>query len=228
MRIIYYLQFYGSKTVIFFLELVIKIFVKNDVFFDKANFEWTKILEENYEAIKQEYININNKNRLIDATVFSKEQIKSVAPDQWSVFPLFVYGNKIEKNWVECPVTVNCLKQIPTITTAWFSVMKPGTYVKPHRGTYKGYLRCLMGLIVPDDITQSGLAINNTTYHWKKNECVIFDDTFIHSAYNNSEITRVVLYIDFIRPMPSFLMYISKVLTDMFGKSLYVKNMKLN
>ena len=228
MRIFYYLQFYTSKTIIFFLELIIKLFVKNDVFFDKANFEWTTILEKNYDAIKQEYININNKNKLIDATVFSKEQIKSVDPEQWSVFPLFVYGNKIEKNWIECPVTVDCLKQIPTITTAIFSVLKPGAQIKPHRGAYKGYLRCLMGLIVPSDITQCGLTIDHKTYHWETNECVIFDDTFIHSAYNNSDITRVVLYIDFIRPMPSFLMYISKVFTNLVGKSLYVKNMKLN
>jgi len=224
----YYLQFYVAKSVIFILELIIKIFVKNDVFFDSRNFEWTTILQQNYDAIKQEYINVYNKNRLIDATEFSKEQIKSVAPNQWSVYPLRVYGNIIEKNCLECPVTTKCLEQIPTCTTAWFSMMKPETFVKPHRGTYKGYLRCLMGIIVPEDITQSGLTINNQVYHWKTNECVIFDDTFIHSAYNYSDTTRIVLYIDFIRPMPSFLVFISKILTNIFGNSLYVKNMKLN
>ena len=34
-------------------------------------------------------------------------------------------------------------------TTAYFSILEPGTKIKPHNGVYKGVLRYHLGLIVP-------------------------------------------------------------------------------
>ena len=53
---------------------------------------------------------------------------------------------------------------------------------------------------------------------------MIFDDTFKHTAWNNSNEERTVLYVDFIRPMPAVLMRISKWLTLLINKSPFIRN----
>lgn len=47
-------------------------------------------------------------------------------------------------------------------------------------------------------------------YHWKYGEAVLFDDTYLHEAVNDSDETRVVLFIDVARNMPWYLHYWNK------------------
>ena len=39
-------------------------------------------------------------------------------------------------------------------------------------------------------------------YFWKNGEAVLFDDTFLHEACNESDQVRVVLFLDLARKMP--------------------------
>ena len=105
----------------------------------------------------------------------------------------------------------------------FFSILFPGQYIKPHFGYYKGFLRYHLGFIIPkrnDETAEKPcwLRINNDRennrnrdkssiergekYYWKEGEGVIFDDTLLHDASNESNQIRVVLWIDIRRPMP--------------------------
>jgi aspartyl/asparaginyl beta-hydroxylase (cupin superfamily) len=224
----YKIQSFIGKSIISYTEYVIRTFVKNEVIIDKQQFAWIKNIEDNFEAIKREFLQVSgNENTLLDVTKFSEEQKQVVIANQWSVFLFKIYNTEVTENIEKCPVTYQCIQQIPDCTTAFFSIMKPDTEVAAHRGAYKGYLRYHLGITVPEDVTECGLEFNNQVYHWKEGESVVFDDTFEHSVYNRSAVSRAVLYIDFIRPMPGLLVWFSRLLTKSINKSLYVQNMQI-
>ncbi|MFM8275542.1 MAG: aspartyl/asparaginyl beta-hydroxylase domain-containing protein, partial [Cyanobium sp.] len=54
-------------------------------------------------------------------------------------------------------------------------------------------------LIVPESC---GLRVASEVRSWREGECLVFDDTAEHEAWNRSSRTRVVLLLDF-RPQPS-------------------------
>jgi beta-hydroxylase len=137
---------------------------------------------------------------------------------------LYVYGIPLVENLSLCPETARIIQAIPNKTTVFFSAIKPGTFIKEHRGAYKGYLRYHLGVQIPAHPTECGLKINDRVYHWENGKSLIFDDTYLHEAWNNSNEERVVLYVDFIRPMPWFLVNLSKWLTYLISQSPFVQN----
>jgi beta-hydroxylase len=85
------------------------------------------------------------------------------------------------------------------MTMAFFSILEPHTGLSPHRGTFKGVLRYHLGLIVPQPEDLCGIRINDEVHHWQVGRSLIFDDTFTHEVWNNSDEKRVVLFVDFKR-----------------------------
>jgi beta-hydroxylase len=118
----------------------------------------------------------------------------------WNVYTLRLYGVNIEENMKRCPITANLVKMCPYIHTAVFSILEPGKVIPPHYGPNKGVLRYHLGLIVPDG--DCHIKVGSDTYRWKEGEGILFDETFQHSAHNNTDKVRAVLYLDIPRPMP--------------------------
>ena len=81
-----------------------------------------------------------------------------------------------------------------------FSILEPGKHLPPHRGPYNGVLRLHLGLIVPEPREQLGIRVENQVYRWQEGEAVIFDDAYEHEAWNKTPQTRVVLFVDFVKP----------------------------
>jgi beta-hydroxylase len=65
-------------------------------------------------------------------------------------------------------------------------------------------LRYHLGVIVPERYGQSGIEVDGEVYHWREGESRIFDDTFQHRAWNLTDQTCVVLFVDFLRLRPFF------------------------
>lgn len=225
-KIIYSIQFYIGKIVLFLIEFPIRLVTKNEVILSNENFSWTEIVEANFEQIKQEVLTILHQNQTLDITYFSEEQHKVIKPTYWSVFPLVTFGNVITDNIKKCPQTYNVLQQIPNCTTAFFSILQPHAKIARHRGIYKGYLRYHLCVKAPINTDECALVFDKITYHWKEKESVIFDDTFYHSVYNHSDEIRIVLYVDFIRPLPQSLFFLSKSMNELIRNSRYIKNLK--
>ena len=55
-------------------------------------------------------------------------------------------------------------------------------------------LRCHLGLSVPPDCY---LQVGDFKKTWEDGKTLVFDDTYIHSAANNSDQPRVILLLDF-------------------------------
>ena len=113
------------------------------------------------------------------------------------MFGLYALGKKIQGGCDACPATTEALASIPGLSMAGFSRLGPHTHVKPHVGWAASVYRLHLGLIVPSGCR---LRVANETKIWKEGECLIFDDTLEHEAWNDSEMPRTVLLIDFLRP----------------------------
>ncbi len=115
---------------------------------------------------------------------------------QWRIYPLMVWGKALDEHRKHAPVTLKALEGVPGVMSAMFSVLRPHTVLRPHRGLPYGILRAHMGLFVPPEC---GLRVSGVTREWHEGEWLVFDDTCLHSAWNNSDQVRVILMIDVLR-----------------------------
>jgi hypothetical protein len=98
------------------------------------------------------------------------------------------------------PKTTNLLKEIKSLNFSAFSRLHPQSNLAPHSHDNPFSLIFHLGLIIPEGNT-CGLCVDGKNHIWTKpGDAVIFDDTLEHSAWNNSNEERIVLYIDFHEP----------------------------
>ena len=122
------------------------------------------------------------------------------AKPDWKIFPFCGFGVTIKENCDRCPTISNLLQKIPGLKTALISRMGPSMYLKPHQGwaSHSNFvLRCHYSLIVPEGC---GLIVNDEVRVHEEGKWIIFDDSKMHSAFNNSTQDRYVLIIDIERP----------------------------
>jgi aspartyl/asparaginyl beta-hydroxylase (cupin superfamily) len=117
---------------------------------------------------------------------------------RWDFYMLWCYGLRVPEHCRACPRTAALAAAVPGLSTAGFSVLQPGTDLRPHRGFPRGMLRLHVALDAPDE--GAGLQVGDAVHHWRTGGSVVFDDTFTHRAWNRGERSRAVLLVDFERP----------------------------
>lgn len=118
----------------------------------------------------------------------------------WAAAYLWGFGRALESTCEACPRTAELLSSIPGVThigTALFSVLRPGTIIAPHCGVTNAKLRCQLPLRVPDGC---GLRVGESMVRQEVGKCIVFDDSFEHSAWNLGQELRYVLVFDFFHP----------------------------
>jgi len=131
-----------------------------------------------------------------DVNTFDK-----IGSDKWRTFNLILFNRDVPVNTNLCPNTTRLLKKIPGMQSALFSFMKPGAYVPPHNDPAKGVIRYHLALKVPKDSHKCFINVDGKNYHWKEGKGVIFDDVYDHWVRNDSDETRVILFVDILRPL---------------------------
>ena len=107
--------------------------------------------------------------------------------------------------------------------TAFFSILSPHKHIPAHKGLFKGFIRSHLGLIIPGQANDCVMRIENEQINWKEGKVVVFDDTFEHEVWNNTDETRVILLIDVIRPFKFPLSFINNAIVYLIGTSSFVK-----
>lgn len=175
----------------------------NPEFFDNGRFPWVAELEAGWTKIRAELdVLLAERDKIPNFQDISPDQKLLTEGAQWKTFFLYAYGHTVEGNCARCPETVRLLRAIPGMKTAMFSILAPGKHIPEHRGFYKGVLRYHLGLLIPPPAEASGIRVGRETRRWEEGKSLIFDDTFPHEAWNGSAAHRVVLFVDFVRPMP--------------------------
>jgi beta-hydroxylase len=176
--------------------------VGNPPIYDNAVFPWTKAIERDWRAIRVELDRVLTRKDELPGFHELAADVASISQDSgWKTFVLAGYGFRSANNIKVCPRTWAACQNIPGLTTVMFSILEPGKHLPPHRGPYNGVLRLHLGLIVPEPREQLGIRVDKSIYRWKEGEAVIFDDAYEHEAWNKTPHTRVVLFVDFIKPL---------------------------
>lgn len=172
-------------------------------FFQTAQFPWALMLEKKWQLIRQELDGVlQSGNNIPTFQEVLPSQQRLTNDNDWKTFMFLGYGHKMQANCDRCPETTRLLEQIPGMKTAFFSILSPGKHIPAHRGFYKGVLRYHLGLIVPKPKERCRIRVGNDIRHWEEGKSLIFDDTFDHEVWNDTDGVRVVLFLDVIRPLP--------------------------
>jgi beta-hydroxylase len=176
--------------------------VGNPPIYDNAVFPWTKAIEREWRAIRAELDRVLTRQQDLPGFHEIATDVASISQDRgWKTFFLSGYGFKSGPNIARCPDTWRICQNIPGLITVMFSILEPGKHLPPHRGPYNGVLRLHLGLIVPEPRDALGIRVEKDVYRWKEGEAVIFDDAYEHEAWNRTPHTRVVLFVDFRKPL---------------------------
>ena len=198
--------------------------VGDKTFFDNEDFPWVKDLEANWKVIRAELDEVLKEREHVPSFQdVSTDQYALSQDDKWKTFFLYGYGFKSETNCARCPETARLMEQIPGMKSAMFSILAPGKHIKDHRGPYKGVLRCHLGLIVPEPRERVRIRVADRFAHWEEGRCLIFDDSFEHEVWNETSERRVVLFIDFVRPLPFPLSMINRFVIFLIGLTPFVQ-----
>lgn len=157
-------------------------------------------LQANWEMIKQEALALQDNGQIQQATGYNDIGFNSFFRTGWKRFHLYWYGKNLPSAEQSCPQTVALLKSIPSIKAAMFASLPPGAKLVRHRDPYAGSLRYHLGLVTPNS-PNCFIDVDGIPYHWKDGEAVIFDETYIHFAANNTNHPRIVLFCDIERPL---------------------------
>ena len=203
--------------------------VGDATFFPVERFPWIAHVEENWQVIREELDRVlEDREALPNFQDISKDQIGITDDDRWKTFFLYGYGFKAQLNTELCPRTTALMEQIPGMTTAMFSILSPRKHILDHRGPYKGVLRYHLGLIVPRDEEACRIRVGDDVRHWEEGRSLVFDDTFNHEVWNDTDETRVVLFVDVIRPLPFPESLINRLVIKAIGISPFVQDAKRN
>jgi beta-hydroxylase len=170
-------------------------------FLDPAVFPWIADLERNWKKIRTELDAVlDRESELPNFQSISSDVGRIADDDLWKTFFFVGFGHKGESNLANCPETAALLGQVPGLVTAFFSILEPGKHIPEHRGPYRGVLRYHLGLRIPDPPESTGITVDGETRRWGEGQSLLFDDCYVHSAWNDSNETRVVLFLDIVRP----------------------------
>ncbi len=171
-------------------------------FFEPESFPWVPAVEAEWLAVRKELEAVMARREEIpNFQDISEDQKVLTEGEQWKTFWLYAYGDKAEENCARCPETVRILQKIPGMKSAMFSILAPHKHIPEHRGMYKGVLRYHLGLIVPGPEGSCRIRVGNDVRSWKEGKSMIFDDSHPHEVWSDCDSSRVVLFVDFLRPV---------------------------
>ncbi len=203
--------------------------VGNDALFSAAQFPWVKGLEANWHVIRQELEPLlAQMDALPNYQDISERQRDITNDNAWKTYFFYAHGFKAQKNCDRCPQTWALLQNIPGLQVAFFSILAPGKHIPEHCGKHKGVLRYHLALKVPEPRAQCRIRLNGQDLTWEEGKSLLFDDTYPHAVWNDTSGARVVLFVDFMRPLRWPLSWVNWAVCRGIGISPIIQDAKAN
>jgi beta-hydroxylase len=195
---------------------------------DKAMMPWTAALEADWRTIAAEAkAVVRNLNAVPPLHDLSPDHRRIAEPDKWRSFFLWGYGYKSDENCARCPETAKILERIPDLNSAFFSILKPGAYIPRHSGVTKALVTCHLGLQTPK-AGRCEMAVADQMVTWHEGQCLVFDDTYPHEVWNDTDELRVVLLIQFRRPVRQPGRFVRDLFIEAVRRSPFVQEARDN
>jgi len=171
--------------------------------FRSTDFSWTAELASKTDVIRTELTaalqNEGSENTLRPylAGEFDHGPLQELAGSvNWSALDLYREGVENASISSKFPETLKALNTVPHYSLGdnpyevFFSLLKPKQTIAPHYGLSNHALTVHLALDIPNDCY---LTVAGKKIAWQEGELMIFDDSFLHSAHNESDRLRIVL-----------------------------------
>lgn len=198
-------QLFDHSTFLAPINAVMYMFSKvpNKPYLDVKQIPELEILKNNWQAIRDEAQMLVEKGYIKASDKFDDAGFNSFFKTGWKRFYLKWYRDCLPSAEALCPKTVEFLKSTGCINAAMFALLPKKGKLVTHRDPYAGSLRYHLGLITPNS-EKCRIVVDGTSYAWKDGEDVLFDETYIHYAENETEQDRIILFCDVERPLNNF------------------------
>lgn len=225
---------------LYMMSALITLTMRTPEFLDKdAYFPMNRAFEDpaNFNALKEEVENVLEKTGGGDSLTMTREtfsgQNKYIGSDirrengitkAWRVINIKAGDEYSAVAHKYFPSLVRILKGVPQIGTCAISVLQDGVHIPIHVGYYKGIMRYMIPVVVPKDRENVFLCVNELKYCWTEGVGVLWDDTYPHKVYNNTDEIRVVIYMDVVRPLSWGLNALNRFILRLACNSKIVKD----
>jgi beta-hydroxylase len=202
-RLPFFRQIFDHSSVVSPINIFIYLFSKtptNTAYLPLSDFIGLQLLQDNWQTIRDEALALEQAHKIKAAEKNNDAGFNSFFKKGWKRFYLKWYDASHPSALQYCPKTVALLKQVPEVKAAMFTELPPGARLNEHRDPYAGSLRYHLGLSTPND-DRAFINVNTEPYSWRDGEGVMFDETYIHWALNDTDKTRIILLCDVERPM---------------------------
>ena len=185
----------------------------------RAHFPAGARFVEAWPALRDEALGVTA--RLPDVPRFHEimpEQTEISANDarDWRMFIIKAYGAELPANQARCPTLASIVADLPEVLSASYSFMAPGKHIPAHRGPFRGVLRFYLALSMPrlaDGRPGAVLRVADREYRLEDGDFMLWDDTYPHEVWNESDQVRAVMLLDVWRPgMPMDMQLFSRAL----------------
>ena len=185
-------------------NLLMSVFSKlpNDPILNVDDIDELVLLRDNWQVIREEALNLQAEGKIKAADKLNDAGFNSFFRAGWTRFYLKWYGDPLPSAISQCPKTVELLSNTKSVKAAMFASLPSGGVLTPHRDPFAGSLRYHLGLVTPND-DNCYILVDGEKHSWRDGQDVLFDETFIHEAHNETEQNRIILFCDVNRPMKS-------------------------
>jgi beta-hydroxylase len=168
-------------------------------YLDVKEFPQLTSLAENWETIREECLALDA-GSIKASDGYNDAGFNSFFRSGWKRFYLLWYGVAHSSALERCPKTMALLQAIPDIKAAMFAMLPPSSHLVRHRDPYAGSLRYHLGLATPNS-PACFIEVDGEKRSWRDGEALMFDETFIHYARNDTDQNRLILFCDVCRPL---------------------------
>jgi len=175
--------------------------------FERSDFSWSEELEAQSAAVAEEFSrSIADERELkpyVRGTKGGADWAGLHDSLQWSSLHLYDKGVAQDTALQRYPHAAAALARLPLVECAghcpeaFFSILRAGTRLPAHYGQANYKLTAHLPLRIPP---QCGITVGGETRHWVPGECLVFNDTFLHEAWNDSSQDRAVLIFEVWNP----------------------------
>jgi len=168
-------------------------------------------LTDSYSTIKTEFMSAMSKD-----WCWTNEKGETGA---WRKLFLYNQGKQVTSNKSVAPKTFLLLDNLDTFMkgtifgNAFFSVLEPHSSIPAHCGPTNLRVRCHLGIQIPSG--DCSITVAGVEDRWASQECLLFDDSFEHTAQNSTDSPRLVFIVDLWHPNLTLLEV--QILSDLFA-----------
>ncbi|MGH6971156.1 MAG: aspartyl/asparaginyl beta-hydroxylase domain-containing protein, partial [Caulobacteraceae bacterium] len=174
--------------------------VPSRAFLDPASFEAMRPVAGNWRVFREEGLRLMDEGKVRAATGDNDLGFHTFFKRGWKRFYLKWYHHPQPSAEALCPRSTAILAGIPEVKGAMFTTLPPGARLGRHRDPFAGALRYHLGLRTPND-DRCWIEVDGERRSWRDGEAMVFDETYVHEALNETDVTRLILLCDVERPL---------------------------